>query len=242
MKALIITCIAVSSAFSCFAALADPVANCKEGRATSSAGYANLEAQGPSHVLLNSTRQYSGDSNWSLQFEYIDFYLNSQYLGDDEANLEGNAYKNITFSQLGLNKVFAVFSFCSFKKVWVQREPSLNIDLDLIPNYREDGTKSYTFVDFRANVWVDQYSKVGIENDVPSTKWYTRGSQSVDWQLISESDSLSGNYYGGVAYFKVVLDDGTFKDVEEFYIQPSEPALGASPCAAKPWLCEDNDL
>ena len=241
MKNLAIKSLLVLSCLSSAQAFADgvPFAWCEEGRVYFT-GTGSLETQGETYVLKGSTHRYTGDSNWSLSMQHVDFYLNTTSLGSDRANLEGNARKSITFPQRGIQNVSTSWSSnCSVKRVWVQNPPSANVNIDEVPNLREDGTRISTTLTLTAKPWVDQYSKAYNGGGGYTVRWYYRGALSVPWQLVSSTNTLSDTFNGGAAYIKVVVSDGTYEDVEEFTFSPSQPPVGADPCASKPWMCHD---
>ncbi|WKD48973.1 hypothetical protein [Microbulbifer spongiae] len=164
------------------------------------------------------------------------------------------AKRNIYFPNRGSNYVQIDYSFKDSllsgniiyeticKNINVQSPPALNIDITKIPTYRDDGTIGSTLVQLAANPYIDQYSKARVLNANHTIKWYWRGSTAVDWNLgASNVDIFSRSFAGGVTYFKVVLSDGVYEDVEEFYFQTAEPASDADPCIAKPYLpfCDD---
>lgn len=200
----------------------------------------------PGYIPVGGSVRIKGDGKpIASSHEDVKFYTEVQgYVGTDRSNSEGNAYLNHvvapTTASRGARWVWAVREdkgMCSKKRAYVQNRPALNVSAS-----KPNGTGAAgSFVRMVASAYIDGYSELGRQGQEGALDWYYRPSTAVGWQLIGQDTvTIARNFYGGVAYFKVILFDGNYSDTEEFHVVIADVPDDAGPCESKPWLpmCE----
>lgn len=234
-----------------FSKATSPPSHCLEGTVFGYSGStiltdSFLETVVDDYLLIGQDITVKGDGAYLIDSgKSVDFYDSvNGFVGNDEANSEGNAYMSYTITNSSAYRgnawiwtVESGTSDCSKKQVNLQKAPSLNIDIVKDENTTSDGGVSSTFLTIDANPWVDTYSKAYQEFVGHTLNWYYRHSLATGWQLLAtNTDIVAEEFYHAVTYFRITLNDGTYEIEEQFNVQTSKPGTGANPCNSKPWL------
>lgn len=195
------------SSFHSFAASpAKAFSYCDTGREWSSYG-TSVKAKGPTHLLVNSSGVFRGDTGGTFTFGNLDFYVNESFYGNDRTDYAGDAYKTIPFNVKGIFSVSVVYDkigrACSYVNVAVHDAPRIN----------SSSLSGGSNITSTVASWIDPISKNGNTKsiifsyrnlDYNSTQTYTVQSSSASTTKVFHPQ------YNGSYKVSVSVSDGTF--------------------------------
>lgn len=98
-------------------------------------GYGVTNVSGPTYALLGKSAKYRADVVWSFAFQKVYFYTSENgYVGYDKASIDRNAYKHISFDNIGNQEVWAqvrdsvdgvALNGCEYTSIRVHGKPKL---------------------------------------------------------------------------------------------------------------------
>jgi len=186
-----------------------PFNYCDTGRVWSSYG-TSVKAKGPSYLLVNTSGRFRGDTSVTLTFGNLDFYVDSNFYGNDRTDYAGDAYKTIPFNEKGTFAISVAFDrltgyACSYTEVVVHDAP-------LILNTSLTGGSKITS---SISSSVDPLSKGSGVRDITYTFKGLDTSTTETYKFSSRSSSVTSSFiprYNGEYRVSVSVSDGSYSD------------------------------